>query len=87
MILVPKQFGRMGFESLRTFNYAIFGKQACKLLTNIDTHITKLSKAKYSIDSVFFNASIEYNPSHVYSRVFRVQSLSSKEDANGALTR
>jgi hypothetical protein len=62
---MPKQFGGMGFESLRTFIYTMLGKQACKLLTNIDTHITKLFKAKYSTDSVFFNTSIEYNPSHV----------------------
>jgi hypothetical protein len=42
-----KNAGGLGFKSITTFNYAMLGKQAWKLLTSPGNLITKLFKAKY----------------------------------------
>jgi len=70
---VPKIFGGMGFKSLRAFNLAMIGKQAWKLISNPDSLITKLLKAKYFPHSDYFSASIGHNPSYVWRSFWSVR--------------
>jgi len=62
----PKNFGGMGFKNLRAFNFAMIGKQTWKLITNPDSLITRLLKAKYFPYSDYFSVSIEHDPSYVW---------------------
>jgi hypothetical protein len=70
---VPKVFGGMGFKSLKAFNQAVIGKQAWKLITNPDTLITRLLKAKYFLHSDYFGASLGHNPSYVWRGLWIVR--------------
>jgi hypothetical protein len=65
-----KYAGGSGFKSLRTFNYAILGKQSWKLLTSLVNLITKLLKAKYFPKSNFLSSSIGHNPSYVWQNIW-----------------
>jgi len=63
---ISKIFGDMGFKSLRAFNLAMVGKQAWKLITNSDSLITILVKAKYFPHSDYLRAYIGHNASYVW---------------------
>lgn len=39
--------GRMGFRDLRAFNLALLAKQACKLITEPNSFLSRVLKAKY----------------------------------------
>lgn len=43
----PKVFGGMGFKSLKAFNMATVDKKTWKLVSNLESFITRSLKAKY----------------------------------------
>lgn len=57
--------GGLGFKKLREFNLAIVGKQAWRLLSNPDSVVAKLLKAKYFPVS-FLDSKMDNNPSFIW---------------------
>jgi len=72
---VPKNFGGMGFKSLRAFNLAMIGKQAWKLISNPNALIAQLLNVKYYPHSDYFSASIRHNPSYVWSSLWNAREV------------
>lgn len=72
---VPKKFGGMGFKRIREFNLAMLGKQAWRILTNPDTFIARLLKARYFPRSEFGQARIGNNPSYVWRSIMAAQQM------------
>jgi len=63
----------MGFKGLKAFNMAMLGKQAWKILTQPDSLITRLFKARYFPNSDYFAASSGHNPSYVWRSLWNVK--------------
>ena len=61
----PKIFGGMGFKSFKAFNMAMVGKQAWKLVSNLDSLITRVLKAKYFPRGDYHGVVIGHNPRYV----------------------
>jgi len=53
-LTMRKEYGGMGFRHFFGFNLAMLGKQGWNLLTNQDTIVTRIYKAKYFPKSDFF---------------------------------
>jgi hypothetical protein len=64
-LCIHKNYGGMGFKSLKAFNFAMLGKQAWKMFTDPGALITRLFKAKYFPNCDFIDSSIGHNPSYV----------------------
>ncbi|XP_019171157.1 PREDICTED: uncharacterized protein LOC109166713 [Ipomoea nil] len=45
-LCIPKKHGGLGFKDLRAFNLAMLGKQAWRLLTNTDSLVARVYKAR-----------------------------------------
>jgi hypothetical protein len=72
-LCMRKEYGGMNFRHLYGFNLAMLGKQGWKLLTNQDTIVTKIFKAKYFPKSDFLGASLGHNPSFVWRSIYTSQ--------------
>jgi hypothetical protein len=64
-----KEFGGMGFRHLYDFNLAMLGKQGWHLLTDQDTILSKVFKAKYYPKEGFLDAKLGHNPSYVWRSI------------------
>jgi hypothetical protein len=65
-----KNAGCLDFKIITTFNYAMIGKQAWKLLTSLGSLITKLLKAKHFPKIDFLSSNIGHNPSYVWRSIW-----------------
>jgi len=74
-LTVTKSYGGMGFKGLKAFNMAMLGKQAWKILTHLDSLITRIFKARYYPNSDYFAASPAHNPSFVWRSLWNVKML------------
>ncbi|RHN81910.1 hypothetical protein MtrunA17_Chr1g0204171 [Medicago truncatula] len=72
---VPKVFGGMGVKGLKAFNMAMVGKHAWKLVSSLESLITRLLKAKYFPRSDYFGASIGHNPSYVWRSIWSAKDV------------
>lgn len=61
-----KNDGGMSFKSLGTFNLAMLGKQGWRIMTNPDTLIARIYKAKYFPQCNFLESSLSHKPSFVW---------------------
>jgi len=59
----------MGFKSLGTFNTAMLGKQGWRIMTNPDTLISRMYKAKYFSRCNFLDSTLGHNPSFVWRSI------------------
>lgn len=66
-----KTHGGMGFEDLSTFNLSILRKQGWKFLTEPNSLVFRIFKARYFPNKSFLNASIGHNPSYVWRSILR----------------
>jgi hypothetical protein len=64
-----KNDGGMGFKSLGTFNLAMLGKQGLKILTNPESLIARIYKARYFPHCNFFESSLGHKPSFVWRSI------------------
>ena len=64
-----KKDGGMGFKSLGTFNLAMLGKQGWRIMTNPQTLIARMYKARYFLHSNFFEAPLVHKPSFVWRSI------------------
>jgi ribonuclease HI len=68
-LAMRKEHGGMGFRHLYGFNLAMLGKQGWHLLTNQDTILSKVFKAKYYPKEGFLDAKLGHNPSYVWRSI------------------
>ncbi|GAU48919.1 hypothetical protein TSUD_301740 [Trifolium subterraneum] len=72
-LTMRKEHGGMGFRHLYGFNLAMLGKQGWHLVTNQDTILAKVFKAKYYPNEGFLNAKLGHNPSYVWRSIHASQ--------------
>lgn len=70
-----KHTSGLGFRSLRDFNLAILGKQCWHLITNQDSLVAHVYKAKYYADKSFLKASLGNSPSFIWRSVLEARKL------------
>lgn len=68
-----KTNGGLGFKDLTAFNLAMLGKQGWKFLTEPDSLVSRMFKAKYFPRSTFLTAAIGHNPSYVWRSILRAR--------------
>jgi len=61
-----KNDGGTSFKSLPVFNLAMLGKQGCRIMTNPNTLIARIYKARYFPRCDFLQSSMGHNPSYVW---------------------
>ncbi|KAM6566616.1 hypothetical protein CsatA_025744 [Cannabis sativa] len=70
-----KTEGGMGFRDLRDYNLSFLGKQGWRLLTNEDSLVSKIYKARYYPSGSFLNATLGHNPSFIWKSILEAQGL------------
>jgi hypothetical protein len=68
-----KTHGGMGFKDLSAFNLAMLGKQAWKFLSEPQSLVSLIFKARYFPTRSFLNANIGHNPSYVWRSILRAR--------------
>ena len=59
-------YGGIGFKNLHNFNVAMLGKQLWKLLTNTESLVGRIFKARYFLRTSVIEAGLGHNPSFVW---------------------
>ncbi|KAM6543667.1 hypothetical protein CsatB_008114 [Cannabis sativa] len=70
-----KDVGGLGFRNLRDYNLAFLGKQEWRLLTNENSLVSKLYKARYFPNGDFLSAELGSNPSFIWRSIWEAKSL------------
>lgn len=70
-----KNKGGMGFKNLSDFNLALLGKQVWRLLTNENSLVSRLFKARYYPKDSILEAKIGSNPSHIWRSIVAARDL------------
>lgn len=70
-----KEDGGLGFKNLRSFNIAMLAKQAWRLVSNTNSLVARLMRARYFPRSDFLNAQIGTNPSYVWRSILEAQDV------------
>jgi hypothetical protein len=60
----PKDYGGLGFRNLHHFNMAMVAKQGWNFITNPNTLVAKVYKARYFPNSSLFTSTLGHNPSY-----------------------
>ncbi|XP_019150595.1 PREDICTED: uncharacterized protein LOC109147396 [Ipomoea nil] len=74
-LCIPKKYGGLGFKDLRAFNLAMLGKQAWRLLTNTDSLVSRVYKARYYPKDSFTEACLGNNPSFCWRSIMEAKGL------------
>ncbi|XP_019179940.1 PREDICTED: uncharacterized protein LOC109175143 [Ipomoea nil] len=74
-LCIPKKYGGLRFKDLRAFNLAMLGKQAWRFLTNTDSLVARVYKARYYPNNDFTEASLGGNPSYCWRSVMTAKQL------------
>lgn len=70
-----KHVGGLGFKSLRDFNLAMLAKQCWRLITNPESLVARIYKAKYYADSDFMQAKLGGSPSFILRSIMEARSV------------
>ncbi|XP_074377017.1 putative mitochondrial protein AtMg00310 [Apium graveolens] len=70
-----KHSGGLGFKNLCEFNLAMLGKLCWSLLTNEDSFVTRIYKARYYVDKNFLEASIGNSPSFIWRSIVEAKEV------------
>ncbi|KAM6577068.1 hypothetical protein CsatB_028905 [Cannabis sativa] len=68
-----KSMGGLSFRNLRDHNLALLGKQGWRLLTNNDSLVARIYKARYYPNGTYLTASLGNNPSFIWRSIFEAQ--------------
>lgn len=71
----PKSEEGLDFRNLHDFNVALLGKQRWRLLTQPDSLVSKVYKARYFPHCSFISAKLGGNPSYVWRSILEAQNL------------
>ncbi|XP_019178991.1 PREDICTED: uncharacterized protein LOC109174178 [Ipomoea nil] len=74
-LCVPKNYGGLGFKDLRKFNLAMLGKQGWRFLTNPNTLVAKVYKARYYPNTSFVDATIGNCPSYCWRSIMAAHDI------------
>jgi len=74
-LTLHKSRGGLGFRDMEAFNLSMFGKQSWKLLTDSNSLLTRVLKAKYFPRRDFLDAPLGHNPSYTWRSLWSTQSL------------
>ncbi|XP_019182405.1 PREDICTED: uncharacterized protein LOC109177491 [Ipomoea nil] len=74
-LCIPKKYGGLGFKELHTFNIAMLGKQAWRLLTKPDSLVSRVYRARYYPKGTFYDAKVGNNPSFCWRSIMAAQSM------------
>ena len=69
-ICKSKLNGGMGFRNLQAFNLAMLAKQGWRLISNPNSLVAQLYKAKYYVHGDVFNAKLGSSPSYTWRSIF-----------------
>ncbi|KAL8133670.1 hypothetical protein AgCh_008927 [Apium graveolens] len=72
---MKKSEGGLGFRKLHDFNLALLGKQGWRLITNQESMVSKIYKARYYPNGSFLTAKLGSNPSYVWRSVLESQEM------------
>jgi len=61
----------MGFKDLSAFNLAMLGKQGWKFLSEPDSLVSRIFKARYFPACNYLTAQLGHNPSYVWRSILR----------------
>ncbi|KAH9673153.1 putative reverse transcriptase/RNA-dependent DNA polymerase [Citrus sinensis] len=75
LLCKPKTTGGIGFKNLHDFNVAMLGKQVWKLLTNPESLIGQIFKARYFPRTSIVEAVLGHNPSFVWRSLFAAKHI------------
>ena len=64
-----KLFGGMGFQNLHAFNLALLAKQEWRILSNPNSLVARVYKAKYFPHDDILNSKKGNNPSYVWRSI------------------
>lgn len=70
-----KTAGGMGFRDFRDFNLAMLGKQGWRFMTNANSLVSRLYKARYFANSDFLNSKLGHNPSFIWRNICEAKDL------------
>ena len=70
---VHKNDGGMGFKDLSAFNLAMLGKQGWKFMTEPNTLVSRIFKARYFPNCTFLSAELGSTPSYVWRSIFEAR--------------
>lgn len=70
-----KHTGGLGFRNLRDFNISMLGKLCWRLITNEDSLVTRIYKARYYADKNFLEASLGNSPSFIWRSVLEARKV------------
>lgn len=70
-----KQTGGLGFRYLRDFNLAMLGKQGWRLVTNPNSLVARVYKAKYYHNKEFMEASLGSSPSFIWRSILEARKV------------
>ncbi|KAL8116144.1 hypothetical protein AgCh_022590 [Apium graveolens] len=68
-----KHAGGLGFKSLRDVNLAMLGKQCWRLITNLDSLVARVYKAKYYADTEFMEDKLGSSPNFIWRSVLEAK--------------
>jgi len=66
---VPKVHGGMAFKDLSAFNLAFLGKQCWKFITEPDSLVARIFKARYFPSCSYLTVELGHNPSYVWRSI------------------
>ena len=70
-----KSVGGFSFRKIHEFNVAMLGKQAWRFLTESNSLVARVFKARYFPSCSFLEAQLGYNPSYIWRSVMVAQQL------------
>lgn len=72
---VSKSHGGMGFRNLHEFNIALLGKQGWRLVTNPNSMVVRIFKAKYFPVDRFLTTNLGAIPSFIWRSILSTQQI------------
>ncbi|XP_074318894.1 uncharacterized protein LOC141655729 [Silene latifolia] len=74
-LCLPKSRGELGFRDFNRFNIALLGKQAWRLMTESESLMVRVLKAKYFPSTSFMEAELGVAPSYTWKSIWEARDV------------